>query len=86
MTFGDSKFRRNLLRKSVLLSVVAILFLGVIVFVPAGIKWRRGWQFFFVFCFFTFLSALYLWRVKWHFSIASRLANVEPSFRSNSQA
>ena len=64
MAVGNSKSRRDLLRNSVLLFVASVLFVGVIMFVPAGFAWPRGWLFFFVFYFFTFLSALYLWRVN----------------------
>jgi protein-S-isoprenylcysteine O-methyltransferase Ste14 len=64
MAVGNSKSRRELLRKSVLLFVASVLLVGLIMFVPAGITWRRGWLFFFVFYFFAFLSAWYLWRVN----------------------
>jgi protein-S-isoprenylcysteine O-methyltransferase Ste14 len=64
MEADDDKTRRSVLRKSVLLSVVTALILAVIMFLPAGIGWRRGWLFLFVFYIYTFLSAVYLWRVN----------------------
>jgi len=64
MAVGNSTPRRDLLRKSVLLFVVSVLIVGVLMFVPAGITWLRGWLFFFVFYLCTFFSACYLWRVN----------------------
>ena len=64
MAVGDSKPGRDVLCKSLLLFVASVRIMGVIMFVPAGISWRRGWLFFAAFYLFTFLSAWYLWRVN----------------------
>jgi protein-S-isoprenylcysteine O-methyltransferase Ste14 len=37
---------------------------GVLLFLPAGIGWRRGWLFLLVFLALMILSAAYLWRVN----------------------
>jgi protein-S-isoprenylcysteine O-methyltransferase Ste14 len=41
-----------------------MLFLAVIMFVPAGIHWTQGWVFLSVFFIYTLLSSWYLWRVN----------------------
>jgi protein-S-isoprenylcysteine O-methyltransferase Ste14 len=64
MTVQDGTSHRNILRKSMFLLAGTVLFLAVIMFLPAGIGWRRGWLFLLVFCTYTFLSATYLWHVN----------------------
>jgi protein-S-isoprenylcysteine O-methyltransferase Ste14 len=64
MEADDDETRRRLLRKSMFLFAVTALILAVIMFLPAGIGWRRGWLFLLVFCTYTFVSAAYLWRVN----------------------
>lgn len=64
MTTEDDAPRRRMLRKSMQLLAGTVLFLALLMFVPAGIGWRRGWLFLLVFCTYTFLSARYLWRVN----------------------
>jgi hypothetical protein len=62
MTANNENSPRRPLRNSMLLLVATVLFLAVIMFVPAGIGWRRGWLFLLVFCAFTVFSSAYLWR------------------------
>ncbi len=40
------------------------LVFGLLLFLPAGIGWRRGWLFLLVFLALTILSAAYLWRAN----------------------
>jgi protein-S-isoprenylcysteine O-methyltransferase Ste14 len=64
MTVDDENFRRRLLRRSALSLGGMLVFLAVIIFVPAGLRWWRGWLFLLVFCAFTVLSTAYLWQVN----------------------
>jgi protein-S-isoprenylcysteine O-methyltransferase Ste14 len=59
MALDDDKSRRPTLRKSALLLVVCMLFLAVIMFLPAGMHWLLA-----VFFIYTVLSSWYLWRVN----------------------
>src|SRR5262245_31734129 len=54
-----------MLLRSVLSLVGFILFLGVVLFLPAGdIRWTNGWLFIAVFTTLTVPSIAYLWRVN----------------------
>lgn len=64
MTVEDDNSRGRILRKSMFLLAGNVLFLAVIMFVPAGLGWCQGWLFFLIFCTFMVLSAAYLWRVN----------------------
>jgi protein-S-isoprenylcysteine O-methyltransferase Ste14 len=64
MAVENDNSRRRLLRNSLFLYVGTALFLAVIMFVPAGIGWGRGWLFFLVFWTFKLLAAAYLWCVN----------------------
>ena len=64
MQSDDEKASRGLFRRSMLALAVWVLILAVMMFVPAGIGWRRGWLFWFVFGVYAFVSAIYLWRVN----------------------
>jgi protein-S-isoprenylcysteine O-methyltransferase Ste14 len=62
MTIDKNNFRSRLLRRTTLSTVGFFLVLAVVLFLPAGIGWRKGWLFFLVFLAFMVLSARYLWR------------------------
>ena len=53
------------LRQSIWSGVVFLLFLGIIIFLPAGdIRWVKGWLMIVVFVALTIPSMVYLWRVN----------------------
>jgi len=62
MTIDKNNFRSRLLRRMMLSTVGFFFVLAIILFLPAGIGWRKGWLFFLVFLVFMVLSARYLWR------------------------
>jgi protein-S-isoprenylcysteine O-methyltransferase Ste14 len=64
MRIAEGSSRRGLLlRSAVSLAAVYVVF-AALLFLPAGIGWRRGWLFLLVFYGWVFLSAAYLWRVN----------------------
>jgi protein-S-isoprenylcysteine O-methyltransferase Ste14 len=64
MTTEQHNFRRRLLRRSALSTAGFYLALTIVMFLPAGIRWWRGWLFLLVFLAFMVLSAAYLWRAN----------------------
>ncbi len=54
----------GILRRTVISTVGFFIVLAVMMFLPAGAGWRRGWLFYGVFCASMVLSAAYLWRVN----------------------
>jgi protein-S-isoprenylcysteine O-methyltransferase Ste14 len=64
MTVNDDNSRRRILRGSTFSLAGMVLFLAIIMFLTAGIGWRRGWLFLLVFSVFMVLSAAYLWRAN----------------------
>ena len=53
------------LRQSIWSGVVFLLFLGIIMFLPAGdIRWAKGWLMIVVFVALTIPSMVYMWRVN----------------------
>ena len=53
------------LRQSIWSGVVFLLFLGIIIFLPAGdIRWVKGWLMIVVFVALTIPSMVYIWRVN----------------------
>jgi len=53
------------LRQSIWSGVVFLLFLGIIMFLPAGdIRWAKGWLMIVVFVVLTTPSMVYMWRVN----------------------
>ena len=53
------------LRQSIWSGVVFLLFLGIIIFLPAGdIRWAKGWVMIVVFVALTIPSTVYIWRVN----------------------
>lgn len=53
------------LRRSIVGGVVFLLFLGVVMFLPAGdIRWAKGWLMIAVFVVLTVPSMVYMWRVN----------------------
>lgn len=59
----SSRRRGPVLRSAVSLAGLFLVF-GVLLFLPAGIAWRRGWLFLLVFFALVILSAAYLWRAN----------------------
>lgn len=62
MTIDKNNFHPRLLRRTTISTVGFFLVLAVILFLPAGIGWRKGWLFFLVLLACMILSARYLWR------------------------
>jgi protein-S-isoprenylcysteine O-methyltransferase Ste14 len=56
--------RRDLLLRSAISLAGMFIVIGVLLFLPAGIGWRRGWLFLLVFLALMILSAAYLWRAN----------------------
>jgi protein-S-isoprenylcysteine O-methyltransferase Ste14 len=57
----DEQATKSVLRQSILSLLVFLVVLGLALFLPAGIGWRRGWLFFVLFLLEIALAALYLW-------------------------
>jgi protein-S-isoprenylcysteine O-methyltransferase Ste14 len=54
----------GVLLRSTISFVGMTLILALLLFLPAGFGWRRGWLFFLTFLVFTALSAVFLWRAN----------------------
>jgi protein-S-isoprenylcysteine O-methyltransferase Ste14 len=64
MTRGSDHSRIGLLLRSALSLAVMLLVFALLLFLPAGIAWRRGWIFLLVFVVLTAFSCAYLWRAN----------------------
>jgi protein-S-isoprenylcysteine O-methyltransferase Ste14 len=58
----SAKLPARVLRRATLSSVGFLLVLAAILFLPAGVGWRRGWVFFVTFILLATLSAAFVWR------------------------
>ncbi|HEY7088824.1 MAG TPA: isoprenylcysteine carboxylmethyltransferase family protein [Tepidisphaeraceae bacterium] len=56
--------RRGALRQALLSSVVFLVLLMMMLFLPAGIRWRNGWIFLGVFLALSLVASIYLWRAN----------------------
>jgi protein-S-isoprenylcysteine O-methyltransferase Ste14 len=56
--------RSHALRGTLISGIGFSLLLGTVMFLSAGIRWRRGWLFLLVFIAFAVLSSAYLWRAN----------------------
>jgi protein-S-isoprenylcysteine O-methyltransferase Ste14 len=64
MSTDNANSRRGLLLRSTFTLAGMVIVFGVLLFLPAGIGWRKGWLFLVVFLAFTILSSAYLWRAN----------------------
>ncbi len=64
MDVEDMKSRQGVLLRSSVSLAGMVSVLGLLMFLPAGISWWRGWLFLMAFCVAMVLSAAYLWRVN----------------------
>src|SRR5262245_49484213 len=65
------------LRQAILSLVGLLLFLGVAVFLPGGIRWIKGWIYLLVFVLQMTVASLYLWRTNPEIFIARSKIHAE---------
>jgi protein-S-isoprenylcysteine O-methyltransferase Ste14 len=64
MTTGQENCHRRLLARSLCSLAGMSVALALLLFLPAGVGWRRGWVFLLVFLTLMVLSSAYLWRAN----------------------
>jgi protein-S-isoprenylcysteine O-methyltransferase Ste14 len=80
MTIDKENSRTGLLRRTTFSVGGFLLVLVAVMFLPAGLGWRRGWVFLLVFLVFGVLSSLYLWRTNPEIFVAR--SKVHPGTKS----
>ena len=74
---AQARIGTTVLRQAILALGGFSLFLGVAMFLPGGVGWRKGWVFLLVFVFQMTVASLYLWRTNPEIFIARSKIHAE---------
>jgi len=74
---NQARIATTVLRQAILSLGGLLLFLGVAMFLPGGIRWTKGWVFLLVFVLQMTVASLYLWRTNPEIFIARSKIHAE---------